>query len=72
MSNLLPAESRGADDALCRLREMPPTVSILYAELVRYQDGERAAAQRAFDLLDELGDQVRDLREVMRRLGGPE
>jgi hypothetical protein len=72
MSNLLPAERRAADDGLCLLRELPSTVSILYAELVRYQDGERAAAHRAFELLEALGDQLRDLRDVMRRLGGPE
>jgi hypothetical protein len=72
MSNLLPAERRAADDALCLLREMPPTVSILYAELVRYQDGERAAGQQAFELVDTLSDQLKRLRQILRRLGGPE
>jgi hypothetical protein len=66
---VLPAERRAADDAIRVLQEIPPTVSVLYAEFVRFQDGERSAARRAGELLDALTREVQDLAEVISRLG---
>jgi hypothetical protein len=68
---VLPAERRAADDAMRMLKEIAPTVSVLYAEFVRFQDGERSAAGRASELLQALTAQVRDLGEVTVRLGVP-
>jgi hypothetical protein len=68
---VLPAERRAADDGMRMLQEIAPTVSVLYAELVRFQDGERSAAGRARQLLQALRGQVRDLGEVTTRLGVP-
>jgi hypothetical protein len=68
---VLPAERRAADDAMRVLQEIAPTVSVLYAEFVRFQDGERSAAGRARQLLQALRGQVRDLSRVTIRLGTP-
>jgi hypothetical protein len=66
---VLPAERRSADHAIRVLKEIAPTVSVLYAEFVRFQDGDRSAAGRAGELLETLRSQVRDLDEVTGRLG---
>jgi hypothetical protein len=68
---VLPAERRAVDHAIRVLMEIAPTVSVLYAEFVRFQDGDRAAAGRAGELLEALRGHVRDLDEVTGRLGIP-
>jgi hypothetical protein len=68
---VLPAERRAAERAIRVLSEIAPTVSVLYAEFVRFQDGDRAAAGRAGELLEALRGHVRDLDEVSGRLGVP-
>jgi hypothetical protein len=66
-----PAERRAADQAIRVLIEIAPTVSLMYAEFVRFQDGDRSAAGRAAELLEALRDHVGDLGEVAGRLGVP-
>jgi hypothetical protein len=68
---VLPAERRAVDHAIRVLMEIAPTVSVLYAEFVRFQDGDRAAAGRAGELLEALRGHVRELDEVTGRLGIP-
>jgi hypothetical protein len=68
---VLPAERRVTDHAIRVLKEIAPTVSVMYAEFVRFQDGDRSAAGRAGELLETLRGQVRDLDEVTGQLGVP-